>query len=190
MIGLTHRGIALRTMPFLFIRLFGCFRVIDNVGCDDTRRHGDDGVTKQHNECREQPADGCYWRNVAITHRRHCHDGPIDGCAQIGEGCPWSAGLNHEHQRAQTSDQDQYEQEIDGDLGETPPERTQQEVAFVDIVEQFEDAEDAYETERSEQDHIPCVGEEIGEIRRHDGQQVDDAEEAQANSRHALYILR
>ena len=131
MIGLTHRGITLRTMPFLFIRLFSCFRVINDVGCDDTRRHGDDGITEQHDECREQSAYGGNWRDVAIAHRSHGHDGPIDGCAQIGECRPRSAGLNHEHQRAQTCHQDQYEQEIDGDFGETLPERTQQEVSCI-----------------------------------------------------------
>ena len=87
--------------------------------------------------------------------------------------------LNHKHQRTQTDVQYQHKHKIDGDLGETLLERAHQDIALVDETEQLENAEDTDEAERTQQNHVSCVGQEVGEVRRQDRQQVDDAKETQ-----------
>ena len=89
------------------------FRLVDDVGCDNAGRNGNDGVAKEHDECRKQASYGGYWCDVAIADGGHRDDSPIDGRRQIGEFRVRMAAFNHIHQRAQTSDEYEYEQEID-----------------------------------------------------------------------------
>ena len=141
------------------------FRLVNNGGRNNTCRNGTDGITQQHDECRKQASNRRYRRDVAIAYGGHRDDGPIDRCGQIGELCIGLPCLNHKHQRAQTGDQYQQEQEVDGNLGQALLELTHQYVSLVDEAEQLENAEDTDEAERTQQHHVSCMGQEVGKIR-------------------------
>ena len=93
--------------------------------------------------------------------------------------CVGLTALNHKHQRAQADVQYQHKHEVDGNLVEALLDGAHQHIALVDETEQLEDAENPDEAERTQQDHIPRIGQEEGEIGRQCRQQVDDAKEAQ-----------
>ena len=156
MVLIAYWGIAARAVAVLGL----LFRLVDDVSRYNTRWNSNDGVTQQHDEGREQATDRRHRRDVAIAHRCHRDDGPIDRCGQVGELRTRLSALHHEHQGSQAGHQYQHKEELDRYLGQTLLERVHQQIALIDEAEQLEYAEDTDKAERTQEDHVARVGQE------------------------------
>lgn len=155
--------------------------LVNHGGGDDTCRHSDDGVTQYHDERGKEATDKGYWGDVTITDGGEGDDGPIDTGADICELGARLSSLNDEHQRAKNGDEDENEEEIDKYLPDTEFDALQQQVTFVDEGEELEHAENADESEDTQDEEIAC-GREIrdeGEIEGKRRHEVDDAKETE-----------
>ena len=169
--------IAARTAPVLALPL----RLVYHGGRHDACGHGDDGVTQNHHEARQEASDDGDRRDVAITDGGEGHYRPVDARADVCELRIRPSSLDDEHQRADDGDQDEDEKEIDHDLLEAELDALHQEVPLIDEGEELEHAEDADQTEDSDDEEVACrreAGDER-EVEGQRGEKVDDAEETE-----------
>ena len=116
---------------------------------------------------------------IAESTRRHCHDSPVDACRDVFERRAREVAFHHEHQRPHTDDQNDHKEEEDANLRGTDDDGTHQEVALLEEAEEFEDAEDAYESERTHHHEVAHRPKQPADVERQCAQQVHDAEEAE-----------
>lgn len=152
-------------------------RVVYERGCDDARGDGDDGVAQQHDEGREQSAEGCHGCDVAIAHGGHGDDGVVDGCSKVGELGVGLVAFDEIHERADARHEDKHEHEVHHDFAHTASQGLQQQIALVEKAEELEHPEDADEAERAQEHHVARAGEDDAEIGWDGRDEVDDAEE-------------
>ena len=156
---------------------FGSF--IDKCSCHNTGGDGDDRITQQHHHRREEFSRRGHRRHVAKAHSGHRHDGIINRSAQIRELCVRCISLHDVHQCADAGDQDEDKEEIDQNLVETPAQRFQEKITFIEKTEQTEHAKHANEPDGAKQKHVARSGEDERQIRWSGGDEIDDAEEAE-----------
>ena len=153
--------------------------VVDELCTDDARGYSHDGVAHEHDHGTEEAAYGRDGSYVAISHRGHGDDGPVDAGGDVRELRVGPAPLHHIHHRAERDGHDDHEEEEHQDFVGTEAQRLQQFVAFGQETEQFEDAEYADEAEGAQYHQVACRGEYPPQVEGQRAEQVDDAEEAQ-----------
>ncbi len=106
-----------------FVTTSGAFAVlhflsgfIDKGGGNDTRGDGDDGITKQHDEGREQSSERCGGCDVAVTDGGHGDDGVIDGRAKVGKLGAGLITFYEIHECSDTRNEYQNEHEVNHNL--------------------------------------------------------------------------
>ena len=173
MVVLADFGFAARTTAFAYPLL----RLVDESGADDTRGHSDDGVTEEHDEGGEEASHESDGGDVTITHRRHGHDGPIDAGADVGKVRARLTLFANIHEGTEASDEYEHEDEINQYLLQAFAQRLHEQITFVDEGEQLEHAEDANQSEGTEQDEVACSRDDEKDVGWECSEKVNDAEE-------------
>ena len=170
-------NLAVTTWAFSFLHPLAC--LVNIGGRNNACRHGDDGVAQHHHQCGEHPANCRHRGDVAITHRGHRHDGPVDARWKVGETAAGLTVLNHIFNGSDDGHQNQDEQEINQDLGQALAQRLHEDNALVDIGEQPENAEHTNQPERTDQHQVMCSREDEREVEWKGGQQIHDSEKTE-----------
>lgn len=163
-------------------RVFGD---IDDIGRDNTSRNSDDGVTKNHDDAGEELTETSGRGDVTIAYGSKGDDGPIDALRYARKLRARDITLNDIHQHAEDANKNNDEEEIYEYARDTPADAFKQKVAFVDVREELEDTEYAYQAERTEDAQIAQLRHENTQQHRPCGNKVNDAEEA-----HGVFALR
>ena len=148
-------------------------------GSNNTGGDGDDRITQQHHHRREEFPRRGHRRHVAKAHSGHRHDGIINRSAQIRELCVRCISLHDVHQCADAGNQDEDKEKIDQNLVETPAQRFQEKITFIEKTEQAEHTKHANEPDGAKQKHIARSWEDERQIRWSGRDETDDAEEAE-----------
>lgn len=152
---------------------------IYNVGRNNARGNGDDGVTQNHDESGEELAETCGGGDVAITDSRQRDDRPIDARRNARELCARLIALHDIHQHAEDADKDDDKEEINKDLRQASANALEQQVALIDECEQVEDAEHTNQSQHSKDAEVAQLRNEDAQQNGPCGHSVNDAEETQ-----------
>ena len=155
--------------------------LVNHGSGDDTRRNGDDGVTKNHHDAREEAPDNGNGGDITIANGGEGDNSPIDAGADVGELRIGLSSLYDEHEGSEDGDEDENKEEIDKYLPETEFDALQKKIPLVDEGEEFEDSEDADESEDTQDEKVACgreAGNE-GKVERQRRQKVDNAKETE-----------
>lgn len=163
-----------RAAAFLLFFMFAYHGSRNNSG-----RYGNDGVTDEHDDGREETAGRGNGSDVPIAYCGHRDNGPVDAVGNVIELRVGHISFNHIHDRSHGSDKNEHEKEKDGNLGSTDPQGAQKKIAFVDECKEFEDTEHPDEPERTDHQQIVGAVKEKAQVDGKCGQQVDDAEETE-----------
>ncbi len=155
--------------------------LVNHGGRDDAGGNGDDGVAKNHDEPGEDATDGGDGGDVAVADGGEGDNRPVDAGHDVGELGAGLPALNDKHESAEDGDKDEDKEEIDEYLTETQSNALKKEVSLVDEGEEFEHAENADESEHTQDEEVTCGGEQgdEGEVEREGRHEVDDAEETE-----------
>ena len=169
--------IATGTTSVLTLALGGVY----HGGRHNTSGHSNDGVTKNHDDAREKASNEGDRGDVAIANRSERDNRPIDTGADVCKLCARLSSLNHKHECAQNSDEDEDKKEINKYLTEAEFNALHEEITFVDKREELEHPKNADESENTQDEEIACAGQwwDEGEVERQGGQEVDDAKETE-----------
>ena len=95
--------------------------------------------------------------------------------------CAWLPSFNHKHQSSDDGDEYEHKEKIDKYLAETQTNTLKKQMPFVDEGKELEHAENAQETEHSQDEEVACRGEAGNErkIERQGCHEVYDAKETE-----------
>lgn len=116
---------------------------------------------------------------IAITYGGHGNNGPVDAVGDIVEFRPGYVALNHVHDCSHGGNQDEDKKEKYGYFRCADAQGAQQQIAFTDEREQFEDAEYPDEPEGPDDQQVVCSLQKEAQVNRQGSQQVDQPEEAE-----------
>ena len=158
---------------------YGLLRFVDDCGCYDACRDGDDGVTKEHDDGRKDFTEERDRRDIAVAHCGKCDDGPIDAGGEVGELRARESSFHHEHECAKATHEYDDEEEKHKDAVEAFLDGNEQEIAFVDELEKLENAEYTEEAQGTELADVACSREKPNDVERNCGEEIHDAEETE-----------
>ena len=141
---------------------------IGNISRHYARRHGDDGIAKQHNKAGYEPAHRCYRSHIAISHRGYGNYRPIYTMWYICKLSARHPALNGIHNRSHGNNHNQHEHEEHHNLAHTLVQSHQDEVTLFEIAEQLEHTEHADKAEHPEHRQIVRSVEEERGVERQD----------------------
>ena len=141
---------------------------VGNIGRNDSGRHGNDGIAKQHHKAGYEPAHRRYRSHIAIAHRSDRYDSPINAVRNVGKLCSRHPALNGIHNRSHGNNHNQHEHEEHHNLAHTLVQSHQDEVTLLEIVEQLEHTEHADKAEHPEHRQIVRSVEEERGVERQD----------------------
>ena len=143
-----------RTASVLSFALGGVY----HGGRYDACGHSNNGVTKYHDDAREETSQDGDRGDVAIPNCGERNDSPIDAGADVSELRVGVSSFDHKHECAENDDKDEDEEEIDEYLAETEFDALHEEVALIDEGEKLEHPEDADESEYTQDEKVTCAG--------------------------------
>ena len=165
---------AVRTLAFCLLLLLAYH------GCRyDSRRYGNDGVTGQHDNGRQESPYRSNGGNVAIAYGGHGNNSPVDTIGNVVEFSTGYVAFNHVHDCSHGGNQDEDKKEKYGYFRCADAQGAQQQITFTDEREQLEDAEYPDEPEGPDDQQVVCTLQEEAQVNRQGGQQVHQPEKAE-----------
>ena len=150
---------------------------VGQLGGEDAGGHGDDRVAGDHHQRGQHLAQRRDRHDVAEAHRGEGHDGPVDALGNAGEAM--RRALDHVHQGAEHGDQGGDADQEHDDLLLAATQGGEQVVGLVEVRAELEDAKDPQHADDADDQQVLGVAVVQGDDPRHDGQQVDQAVEAE-----------
>ena len=131
-------------------------RFINHRSRHNTSGNCNDGVTKNHNDTRQEASHDSDRSDVAITNSSKGDNRPVDAGADVCELRVRLCSFDDEHQRTNDGDEDEDEEEIDKYLPETHTDALEKQIAFVDEREELEHTENTKKSEYTQDEEVAC----------------------------------